>query len=74
MNECNECVWLVKDKNWDYCLKERIFYPVGCEMMITRDDLEIERMEEFKEWLKDYRTWDEERREQWIYERWNSES
>ena len=73
-NKCDECVWWVKSKNWDYCLKERIFYPVGCKMMITKDDLEIERLEEFKEWLKDYRTWDEEKKERWIYERWNGES
>ena len=72
MNKCDECVWLVKDENWDYCLKEREFSPIDCGLPLTRDDLEIERVEEFKEWIKDYRTWDKEKKEKWIYERWNS--
>lgn len=41
---------------------------------MSKDDWEIEKLKEFKEWFKDYRTWDEERKEKWIYERWESKS
>lgn len=72
MDKCLECVWYVRIEHWDYCKVKKEYCPLSydCGDYMSKDDWEIERLKEFKEWFKDFRTWDEERKEKWIYERW----
>ena len=76
MDKCLECVWYVKNEHWDYCKKKREYYPLSydCVDDMTSDEWEIEKLKEFREWIKVFRTWDEEKKEKWFYERWKSES
>ena len=78
MKKCLECVWYVRTKRLDYCKAKSEFCPlnyVNCAKFMSKDDLEIEKLKKFKEWVKEYRSWDEERKEKWFYDRWkDSES
>ena len=73
MDRCLECVWYVRTEHWDYCKEKKEYCPLSydCVKYMSKDDWEIEKLKEFKEWFKDFRTWDEERKEKWFYERWS---